>query len=407
MAETKTTLNVLVTGGSESAGLATVKMLLQRGHQVVATTTDADGALAIRQLGALPVYPDLSRESEVLSILKLAKADALVHATPQDFTGVPHIEIAADADGLLRSTNAVMGAAAAYGVKRVVSLSSARLYQAGHGAAKEGDHDSHDSDLAPMLAAEKALLDSNLSGFVIRAGYIYGGNSAATAALADLIKRSKRLPAGDQDSSWIHEDDLAAAIVALVEAEDVSGSAIINAAGAASSTPNAFAAAVGGALGLSAPGIAGGGMFSMLRAQTARDKLLARAIVIDSGKLRDQFGWQPQHENIESGLDATALVWRMNDAVNADDYYNVYEDKAADAIEALESGAALPEPVAAVAVPPALQESAAPKPAPTAAAAPAPSDGPTPWSEDEAKREERRRKALERRAKRAAQSAGG
>ena len=40
------------------------------------------------------------------------------------------------------------------------------------------------------------------------------------------------------------------------------------------------------------------------------------------------------------------------------------------------------------------------------ASSPAPAEGATPWSEDDAKREERRRKALERKAKRAAKSGG-
>lgn len=58
------------------------------------------------------------------------------------------------------------------------------------------------------------------------------------------------------------------------------------------------------------------------------------------------------------------------------------------------------------------QAEAAPAPAATAAvdaaapAASAPTEDATPWSEDDAKREERRRKALERKAKRAARSGG-
>ena len=59
--------------------------------------------------------------------------------------------------------------------KQVIALSFSYLYEPGHGAAKEGSHDIHDGDFNAMLAAEKALLDSGLNGFVLRAGYIYGG----------------------------------------------------------------------------------------------------------------------------------------------------------------------------------------------------------------------------------------
>ena len=407
MAEANQSLNVLVTGGAESAGLATVRALLKQGHKVVATACDADGALAIRQLGALPVYPDLGRASEVQSIFEFAKADVLVHAGPQFYGGVPHAssDYAAYTDQLVAFTSSVVQAAVKHGIRRVVSLSFAYLYDA-HDAAKEGDHDAHDSDYAPMLAAEAALRESGLNGFIVRAGYIYGGNSASTTALADSIKRSRRLPAGMQPASWIHEDDLATAIVTLLETDsDVSGVEIINAADDTPRSPNDFAVTTCAALGLSAPSFASAGFLSMLRQTTFRDKLLEREIVISSAKLKDSFGWQPRHGNVESGLDATALVWRMKDATEPDDFYNVYDDKAAEAIDSFAYDIALPEPVA-VAEKPVAAKAAAPQAAPVKAAAPPASDGPTPWNEDEAKREERRLKALERKAKRAAKSAG-
>ena len=156
---------------------------------------------------------------------------------------------------------------------------------------------------------------------------------------------------------------------------------------------------------LSEPRFATGGFLSTLREQSLRDKLLAREIVIDSSQIRERFGWQPRHESLESGLDATALVWRMKDAVKAESFYS-YEDAARAAIESFAYDVALPEPAAAQAEPAAEATAAAPEPTPVKAAAPPPSDGPTPWNEDEAKREERRRRALERKAKRAAKSAG-
>ena len=180
---------------------------------------------------------------------------------------------------------------------------------------------------------------------------------------------------------------------------------IINAADESVCSPDDCAGAIGASLGLGAPRFATAGLFDMFRQQTFRDKLLGREAVISSRKLRDEFGWQPRHSGVEQGMEAAALVWRMRDAVNADDFYNVYEDKAARAIENFAYDVALPEPVPAAEAPAAVSE-AAPAPAPTAAssvaATPPASDGPTPWNEDEAKREERRRRALERKAKRAA-----
>ena len=408
MSDSKKSMSVFVTGGAEDVGLATVRVLLKRGHKVVASACTSEGALALRQAGALPVYPDLGRASDVLSALQMAQADAIIHAIPQFCGGLPHSGAAFAERGaqLLQFTRAVAQAARQHGVNRIVSLSFGYLYDSGQGAAIEGDHDVHDSEFAPMLAAEAALKDSGLKGYIVRSGYIYGGNNPATVSLADAIMASQRLPAGALPASWIHEDDLAAAFVTLLEADDEpEGVSVINAADDSVCSPDDCAGAISAALGLGAPRFAADGFFDMLRQKTLRDKLLGREAVISSRKLRDEFGWQARHSGIEPGMEASALVWRMQDAVNADDFYNVYEDKAAQAIEDFAYDVALPEPVAAAAAEPAVAEAVA-APAPVKAAASPPSDGPTPWNEDEAKREERRRKALERKAKRAARGGG-
>ncbi|MCY3977455.1 MAG: NAD(P)-dependent oxidoreductase [Chloroflexi bacterium] len=410
MAEAKQSMNILVTGGAEGVGLATVRALLQRGHKVAATACDAEGALAVRMAGALPVFPDLGRASEIASALAMTKAEAIVHAGPQYYGGSPQAadRFSAYSNELVNVTAAVAEAAKQQGVKRIVSLSFGYLYESSRGAAKEGDHDVREGDYAPMLQSESLMRASGLSGTIVRSGYIYGGASADTAALADAIKGSRRLPAGAAPASWIHEDDLAAAIATLLEAESTpEGVEIINAAAESTATPGEFCAALSGALGLSEPRFAAGGFLSSLREKNLRDRLLEREVIIDSRLLRERFAWRPRHESLESGMEATALVWRMKDAVHADDYYNAYEDEAAAAIESFAYDVALPEPAAEAETPVALETAPAPEAAPAKAEAPPPSDGPTPWNEDEAKREERRRKALERKAKRAARSAGG
>ncbi len=388
MAETTNSLSVLITGGDRGAGLAAAKALVSAGHRVTTTACDAAGALAIRQVGALPVFPDLSRASEVRSILQMAKADALLHAAPQALLGAPQADLDHQAVGerVVRETQAVMQAAAEQGVQRVISLSA--------GVPGEA-----------MQAAEATVQSSGLKGYILRAGYIYGGNSCATTALANEIRSSGRPRAGDLPASWIHEDDLARAMLALLMHEGaIEGVKILSAADDAPCSPDEFAIALAAALGLGAPRFATPGLFAALRQKTARDEMLAREMLVDSRDLRERFGWSPRHASIESGLEATALTWRLQDAVAADDFYG-YEDAAAEAIAAIVYEVALPEPAVEAAAPTAQPAEAVP--APVKAAAPPPSDGPTPWNEDEAKREERRRKALERRAKRAAQRARG
>ena len=408
MAESKKTLNIFVTGGSESAGLAALKTLLANGHQLAAATDNAEGALAIRRAGALPVYPDLTRESEVLSSLRMTNADVLVHAAPQNLGGVPQASLD-NADCLVTSSRAVMQAAKAHGLRKVIAVSFAYLYDSRHSdPAAEDAHNVHGSHYQPMLAAEALWLDSGLNVSVIRAGYIYGGGSRGTVALAEDIKRSRRLPDGRHPASWIHEDDLAAAVAALIEADDdPSAAEIINAAADAPQSPNDFASGLSRALGLRPPNVAAPGWMTRLRRETLADKLLKREILIDSRKIKQQYGWRARYATIEQGLEATTLAWRMREAADPDDFYNIYEDKAAAAaaIEAAVSERTLPPPAIIEDEKPAAESP--PPPKPMQASAPPPSDGPTPWNEDDAKREERRRKALERKAKRAAKRAAG
>ena len=141
MAEANKELSVFVTGGAEDLGLAAVRALLKRGHKVFASACTSEGALALRLAGALPVYPDLGRASEVLSALRMARADAIVNAIPQFCGGLPYSgeSYAARGDQLVRFTRAIADAALQHGVRRIVSLSFGYLYEAGPGAAQEGD----------------------------------------------------------------------------------------------------------------------------------------------------------------------------------------------------------------------------------------------------------------------------
>lgn len=413
MADEKKTLNIFVTGGSEGAGLATVKALVSNGHKVVATTTDADGALAIRQAGALPVYPDLTKEGEILSMMRMANADVVVHAAPQIFGGVPQsdFDYASKLDWLVDTTNAVVHAAGKNEVDKIISISFGYLYDGHHGdASTEDAHTVHDNVYDAMLQAEAAVIDGGINGYVIRAGYIYGGYSTGTSMLADEVRHSRAIHNGKHNASWIHESDLASAVVALVEAESDgdSLSEIINVADDTPQSPNAFAQKLGDILGFTSVSYASPGFMTIVRGETLRDKLLAREVVLDTGKIKSKYGWAPQYATVEAGLDASALIWRMQDATDPTDYYG-YEDKASAAIAERRQQLALGIPAEVE------EEEEAPaeaKPEPKKAApakaesTPPASDGPTPWTESDAKMEERRRKALERKKLRAAKKGG-
>jgi nucleoside-diphosphate-sugar epimerase len=410
MADDKRNLKVLVTGGSEGVGLAVTKALLHKGHTVVATATDADGALAIRRAGALPVYPDLTRAGEVLSALRMADADIVVHAAPQIFGGVPQSDFDYESHlgWLVDSANAVVEAAGKNEVDKIISISFGYLYDGHHGdASTEDTHLVHDNAYDAMLQAESAVLDGGVDGYVVRAGYIYGSNSGGTSNLIDTLKESQAVFDGTKPASWVYESDLADAIVALAEAESDGDSLaeIVNVAGDEAETPNHFAIALGEVFGYSGIKFATPNFMSVFKDKTFRDNLIAREVVLDTTKIKEKYGWTPKNATIASGLDATALVLRMSDASTTADYYDDYEDKAGEALLALKSGQALQLSAEVKEEEPVKEKAVAEKKAPAKAAAPVLA-GPTPSSEGEAKMEARRLKALERKRKRAEKKGG-
>lgn len=393
MADEKKTFNIFVTGGAESAGLATIKALLRNGHKVIASAVTADDALAIRRAGALPVYPDLTREGEILSVLRMADVDVVVHAVPQIFGGIPQADFdySAQTQWLVDATNTLVQAAGKNEVDKIVSVSFGYL------------QDADGAEYSAMKSAEAAVLDGGIDGYVVRTGYIYGGNTTGTKAIADALQNTQAIHKGTHTASWIHEDDLAEAIVALVEAESDGDTLaeIVNVADDHPQSPNDFATHLGAILGFQTVNFASSGFMTRLRGTTLRDKLLKREIVLDTSAFKEKYGWAPQHADTASGLDSTTLQWRMSESIDYSEFYD-YEDKATEAIEALKSGASLelpeeteeekPEPAKAEAKPAEAAKPASPPPADA---------GPAPWNEDEAKKEERRRKALERKKKRA------
>ena len=93
--------------------------------------------------------------------------------------------------------------------------------------------------------------------------------------------------------------------------------AVINAADDTVCSPDGVAGAVSAALGLNRAAFLGGWFIRYAAtADLSRTPLLGREAVISSRKLRHDFGWQPRHSDIEQGMEASALVWRMQDAVN-------------------------------------------------------------------------------------------
>lgn len=332
-------LSVFITGGDSGTGLALTRMLSTDGVKVVgATEHGTDGARKIRKAGGVPVYPELIRETALASAILMAKAQVVVHLTPQAANAIP--QVAQDYDALAtlvkQSTESIMSAAGQTGVKRVIMVSSAAAYGDHHGeAVDEATALSTANALYKAIAqAESAVLDGGIKGYILRAGFQYGGENAALRQLGDELIGGGKVLGGNGLAGFIHEEDLASAIVALVKkdfSDDEAMATVYNIVDDNPATPDAFIDALGTELGIGQPTRTRGNLIDMLLGREAniQDDLLGHSAKPSNAKAKQELGWAVNNKTFAVGLDRTLLFWR---AEEADDEEETTEDSESQAL---------------------------------------------------------------------------
>jgi nucleoside-diphosphate-sugar epimerase len=228
-------MNVFVAGATGAVGRRLVPMLLEQGHEVVATTTSPSKAGALRAQGALPVVVDVLDRDAVLGAVAGAEPDVIVHQATS-LSGVPdmrHFDRTFAQTNRLRTegTRNLLDAGRAAGTRRFIAQSFAGWPFAREGGAIKGE----DAPLDPAppaamrrtLAAIRELEDlvtgaNDVEGVVLRYGGLYGPGTSLSAGdgeITELIRR-RRFPvvgAGGGLWSFTHIDDAAGAVLAALE----------------------------------------------------------------------------------------------------------------------------------------------------------------------------------------------
>lgn len=309
-------LSIFITGADNGAGLALVSAASKRGYKVIGTTTrGTEGARRIRQMGGIPTYPVLTRGGELRSMMQMAKPDVVVNCAPQDLGGVPQVRQDYDtaANDLLISTQTIAAVAAQVGAKKLIHLSYAALYGDTSSPATE-EHEVHAENALfdAALQAEAAVLDGAVPGYIVRAGTIFGGWHEPTRQLAEMITAGRGVIAAHHPTAWVHEDDLAQALLLLVEA-DVEAGSIFNVALETHASPDEFAKVFGTEFGPGEPSKLS--PFTLpLRTNELQRELVELHTEVDSSKAREVLGWEPQYPTLTAGVDRTLLVWRAAEA---------------------------------------------------------------------------------------------
>ncbi len=309
--EESTPPSVFLTGSGNAVGTATLKRLLKAGHEVYTAVSTNDEANRVRDLGAKPVYPHLDRASELVSTLKMAKANIVVNAEPQTANGVPFGAIW-DADALSTNTTALVSAAEEAGVDYFVHVSFAFLYKDGENVDENGDTLSTKTHpvIAAALAAEKAVIDSEVASCVLRAGYSYGPEAEQLKALTANLRAGRPVSAGKKSASWVYAGDLAEAIALTIEKQPENS--VLNIADNSALSPSDFLSAFTAKLGLkSAVALPGlnliRGLFGGRRDDSALTELDSH---VSNAKAREALDWEPQYATVEGGLEQVLLAWR-------------------------------------------------------------------------------------------------
>ena len=222
-------MRVFVAGATGAIGTPLVRKLVERGHQVTATTRHPDKLDRLRRLGATAVIMDGLDAASVGETVARAEPEAIIHQMTA-LSGRPDMR---RFDRWFRATNALrttgtrhlLAAAQAAGVTRFLAQSYTGWTVARTSRAPATEDALLDPNplptqretLAAIRVLELDVLGAPLTGIVLRYGSFYG--AGAWDALVAMARRRMLPVIGDGAGmwSWIHVDDAAAATVAALE----------------------------------------------------------------------------------------------------------------------------------------------------------------------------------------------
>ncbi len=222
-------MRVFVVGASGAIGRRLVPQLIDAGHEVTGTCRSPAKVDRLHELGAEPVVLDLLDAAAVERAVVDAKPDAVVDEATAlaGLSDFKHFDRSFAQTNRLRTagTDALLAAADAAGVERVVVQSFASHRFARTGAMVKTEDDPLDPDPpAPMRETVEAMayLDRTVvaaGGLALRYGGFYGDPEDE---LVEAVRARKFPIVGDGGGVWslIHLDDAAAATVLALENGD-------------------------------------------------------------------------------------------------------------------------------------------------------------------------------------------
>jgi nucleoside-diphosphate-sugar epimerase len=227
-------MRVLVIGASGAIGSRLVPQLIDRGHEVIGTSSSARNADRVLALGAAPIVLDLLDPPAVRKVIFGTEPDAIVNQA----TALADVQFSKNLDRSFELTNrlrregtdALLAAAREAGVSRIVAQSFASLRYAREGEWVKTENDPLDAvpiegmheTSAAMTYVDDAVMAAG--GIALRYGSFYGAGDDSSV---EPVRKRQFPIVGDGRgvTSFVHLDDAAAATVLALEHD---GPAIYN-----------------------------------------------------------------------------------------------------------------------------------------------------------------------------------
>jgi 2-alkyl-3-oxoalkanoate reductase len=219
-------MRIFVAGASGAIGSRLVPQLVDRGHEVIGTSTSRESAERVRSLGAEAITLDLLDSRAVREAVLETEPDAIVHQA----TALGDQHFSRNFDRIFAQTNrlrtegtdALLAAARDAGVQPFVAQSFASPRYARVGGPVKTEDDPLDPTPVPAMRETTAALRyldqavTDAVGIALRYGGFYG---AANDGMVEPVRKRRFPIVGDGGgvSSFIHLDDAAAATVLALE----------------------------------------------------------------------------------------------------------------------------------------------------------------------------------------------
>ena len=221
-------MRVFVAGATGVIGKQLVPRLVAAGHAVVGMTSKESNRGLVGELGATPVVADALDPDQVAEAVGRANPEVIVHQlTAIGSVDMRHFDRDFALTNRLRteSTDHLLSAGCAVGVRRFVAQSAVYGFYARSGGAVKREEDPFDpspSQIRESAAAirhlEEAVLGAEWTeGIVLRYGAFYGPGTSMSAGgeQFEMVRRRKFPLVGDGAGVWsfVHIADAAEATV--------------------------------------------------------------------------------------------------------------------------------------------------------------------------------------------------